>query len=158
MAAVRPITKRSGHVLIIWGDGFDEAVAAVFTTELRRAGLPVKVVGLMGRQATGVHGLLLGADLTLSDALPIAHQAIGVILPCTAATMRRIDNDPRVYDLLQQACANDAMLMIQHTSVLSESRIKHLVTSEHSVSLYGDTDNLTAYARNLAAALLNQSG
>ncbi|RIK41122.1 MAG: hypothetical protein DCC55_12925 [Chloroflexi bacterium] len=158
MAAVKSTTKRVGHVLIIWGDNFDEAAAAVFATELRQAGLPVKVVGLVGRQAIGLYGLLLGADLTLGDALLVAHQAIGVILPCTAATVQRIDNDPRVYELLQQACANGAPLIIQHADALRESRLKHLPVLQENINIYGEQADLIAFARTLAISWQNRAG
>jgi hypothetical protein len=55
----------SDLILLLWSDRFDEAATAIFATELRQAGLAVKVVGLAGHQAAGSSGLVLGADLTL---------------------------------------------------------------------------------------------
>ncbi|MCL4863782.1 MAG: hypothetical protein KJZ93_30530 [Caldilineaceae bacterium] len=156
MAGARPTTASTGNVLILWGGGFDEATTAIFASELRQAGLPVKVVGVVGRQAAGLHGLRLGADLTLGDALLLAHQAIAVVLPCTAATMRRIDNDPRVCDLLQRACANDAALVVQDAGVVAVSCIRGLTSSGQSIIAYSDADDLGAFVRGLAAAWLSR--
>lgn len=156
MAGARPTTTSTGNVLIFWGGGFDEAATAIFASELRQAGLPVKVVGVVGRQAAGAHGLRLGADLALGDALLLAHQAIAVILPCTAATMRRIDNDPRVCDLLQRARANDAALVVQDADVMAVSCIRRLTAGGQSIVTYSDAGDLIAFVRGLATAWLIQ--
>lgn len=156
MAGARPTTTSTGSVLIFWGGGFDEAATAIFASELRQAGLLVKVVGVVGRQAAGAHGLRLGADVTLSDALLLANQAIAVILPCTAAAMRRIDNDPRVCDLLQRACANDAALVVQDAGVVAAPCIRRLTLSGQSLITYRDADDLGAFVRGLAAAWLSR--
>ena len=43
------MTISDSHIFVLWGNGFDEAMTAIFVTELRRAGLRVKVVGLTQR-------------------------------------------------------------------------------------------------------------
>lgn len=156
LAAHGRATKRPGQVLILWSDYFDEVAATIFTTELREAGLAAKVVGLAGRQATGLHGVLLGADLTLADALRVAQRALGIILPCTAATVRRIDNDPRVYELLQRACQNGALVILQQADALAGSRLNDLSLPSGNVVVYGEADDLINFARTLALTLSNQ--
>src|SRR5690606_19106605 len=89
--------KSVAPALILWGEQFDAVATTIFATEFRKAGIRVELVGLVGPYAAGLHGLLLGTDISLGDALLLASQACCVIVPCSLATMRRIDNDPRVY-------------------------------------------------------------
>ena len=58
------------YVFVLWGDGFDEATATTFVTELREVGLPVKIVSLTAHQPKGKRGVALVSDLTLDQALP----------------------------------------------------------------------------------------
>ena len=49
----------SAQVLILWGHGCDEAIAAQFVTSFRQQGANVTLVGISGRRNTGAHGLTL---------------------------------------------------------------------------------------------------
>ncbi len=95
--------KPSDYIFILWGDKFEETALVTFATTLRDAGLHVKFVGLTGQRSTGKHGVVLCSDLALGQALALAEQAIGVIIPCSAATLSRIENDPRVLDFFQRS-------------------------------------------------------
>ena len=53
---------RDRYVFVLWGAQFDEAPATVFVSELRNAGINVKVVGLHGQHITGAHGISLKPD------------------------------------------------------------------------------------------------
>jgi putative intracellular protease/amidase len=108
------LTRRTGYVFILWADKFEEAEAAIFATELRRAGLPVKLIGLTGEWSAGIHGLALLSDLTLGEALPLASKELCVILPCHAATARRLENYPRVLDFFEQANLSGAQFVVKH--------------------------------------------
>jgi hypothetical protein len=143
----------SDLILLLWSNHFDEAAAAIFATELRQAGLAVKVVGLSGQQAAGACGLVLGTDLTLSSALRLAHRAIGVILPCTPATVQRINNDPRVQELLERSCRNRARLVIQQANGLANSWLSQLPIASDYILSYDDAENLITFARTLARSL-----
>lgn len=90
------------YIFVLWGDQFDEAAAVLAITQLREAGHCVKVVGLNGACVKGAHGLGLLADLTLDQALPLADQAIGVVIPCTITGLARVENDPRVGAFLRK--------------------------------------------------------
>ena len=46
------------YIFVLWGNGFDETTATIFITELRRVGLPVKLVGLSQRRSAGVMWIL----------------------------------------------------------------------------------------------------
>ena len=72
------MTKPVQYVFVLWGKGFYEASATIFVTELRRAGLRVKVVGLTQRRTSGAFGLALVPDVTLDQILLAASHARGV--------------------------------------------------------------------------------
>jgi hypothetical protein len=122
---------------------------------LRDAGLAVRVVGLSGWQAIGQQGLLLGSDWTLERALSLATPVSGVILPCTPATVRRIDKDPRVYQLLAQASATQPLVVLQTAAAVDGSQLEALPIPKENIIVYCETDDLIALARTLALMLLN---
>lgn len=90
-------------------------MATIFVTELRAAGLPVKLVGLHAQQLGGAHGLSLLPDLTLGQALALAGQAASVIMPCTAGELLPFKIDPRLADFLSRARANNALFVIKES-------------------------------------------
>lgn len=103
--------KGGRYIFVLWGDYFDEAAAAIFVTELRRAGLRVKVVGLTQRPISGAHGLVLTPDLSLAQALPLAKQALGLIIPCALSVAQQLWHDPRLADFITQLRAGGARLV-----------------------------------------------
>lgn len=90
-------------IFVLWDDHFDETIATLFITGLRKVGQRVKVVGLSGPQGRGASGLSLLADMTLSAAIPLLAQVSHVIIPCGVKDLRRLENDPRVVEFLTQA-------------------------------------------------------
>lgn len=52
-------------VYILLAEGFEEAEALIPADLLRRAGLPVSLVGLNAATVAGGHGIAVAADLTL---------------------------------------------------------------------------------------------
>jgi len=156
MAAHRPSSaKNSDYVFILWGDKFEEAEAAIFATELRRTGLCVKLIGLAGQRSTGVHGLVLLSDMTLGEALPLAHKAICVVIPCNAATAKRIENDPRILDFFQQANLNGAQFIMKQVDAIAEPFAAKLLIPTDSIMTYAEDDELTGFARHIAGVLLD---
>ena len=87
--------KRQGDIFVLWGHRFDEATATILITELRKAGLRVKVVGLTRQLASGSYGLALVHDLTLEQALPLAHQTCCLIIPSKMPGIKRLEKNPR---------------------------------------------------------------
>lgn len=134
--------RMANYVFILWGDNFEEEVATIFATELRRTGVGVKIVGLTGLQATGVHGLVIAADLTLGQALPLADKAICVIAPCSAVTLQRSEDDPRLPQFFQQALANQTHLVVSHNSVIKQTSLNMLVTPTTKVTIYSESKSL----------------
>ena len=154
MAASKLHSSRTTHyAFIFWGDKFEEEVTTIFATELRRAGVCVKLVGLAGLRATGVHGLVISCDLTLSDALPLAKQAICVVLPCSLTTIKRIENDPRIREFFKQAGDNQAHFVIQYTEVMEHLLLQSLSVLGPSFAVYTADPDLIQCAREVARSL-----
>ncbi|MCB0097446.1 MAG: hypothetical protein KDE46_17065 [Caldilineaceae bacterium] len=101
------------YIFVLWGAQCEEAPAAIFVSELRAAGLRVKVVGLDGIHANGTHGLALLPDITLSQALPLARLASCIILPCAPATLQRMAGDPRLQEFVMLAQAEQALFVVE---------------------------------------------
>lgn len=150
----RPYPARiSDYVFVLWGDKFEEAEATIFATELRRAGLCVKLIGLAGRRATGVHGMVLLSDLTLGEAMPLASQAICIILPCSAAIAARIEDDPRILGFFEQANHNAAYFVLKQADSIEKLFVaKHAIPVER-ITTYFSNDDLTEFARYIAGIL-----
>jgi len=81
----------------LWGEYFDEQLAITAITSLRAAGLPVKIVGLRGQQVAGWHGVALATDMTVAQALPLAHKASSVVISCHTPHAAQISNDPSLH-------------------------------------------------------------
>lgn len=100
------------QVLVLWGYGCNEAVAAGFVAAFRQQGTNVTVVGISGRRNMGAHGLTLQPDILLSEALVLANSVDLVVLPCAASAATVLDSDPRLRDLCQRAATNGARFII----------------------------------------------
>lgn len=106
-----------GQVMVLWGHGCNEAVAAGFVTLFRQQGANVALVGLSGRRNIGAHGLALQPDLLLSEALALADKVDLVILPCGEGPLAALDTDPRLRSLCRRAQANGADFLISEEAV-----------------------------------------
>ncbi len=89
---------------VLWADRFDETLAALFVAELRQP-------------SSGAYGLTLVPDLTLEQALPMAHQASCVVIPCGDAGLKRLKNDPRLQAFLAMTCSAGATLVVNQSGV-----------------------------------------
>ncbi len=145
--------RSSHHAFILWGDKFEEEVTTVFATELRRAGLSVKLVGVAGPKAAGAHGLVISCDLTLSDALLLAQQAICLVLPCSVTAIKRIENDPRVHQLFQLIGQNQGQFIVQHAAAIEHLAAQPLAVSQATFAVYNEGQDLIGFARRLAGEL-----
>ncbi|MCP4289824.1 MAG: DJ-1/PfpI family protein [Gammaproteobacteria bacterium] len=134
------------YIFVLWGDHFEEAVATIFVTELRKAGLRVKVVGLSQRRTRGAHGLSLVPDLTLEEALPLANRTACLIIPCPATGLNRLASDPRLADFLHQAQANQATIVVGNGPIQSD--LLPMIPTQ--VTRYPGQEDLVAFAREVA--------
>ncbi len=100
------------YIFVLWDDGFDESVATIFVTELRQAGLLVKVVGLTLRQTSGAHGLALLPDFSLDQALSLATQTVCLIIPGPVQRYHRPAHDPRLDQFFEGVGANQAHFVL----------------------------------------------
>lgn len=146
------MSKQPTYVFILWGDDFEETPATIFVTELREAGLRVKVVGLTPQRINGAHGLALLPDLSLDQALPLAAQTICLIIPATAAGLKRLTNDPRLPDLCHRAQANQAKFIIGPLNP-TDLTASDLFPPTADVITYPASETLIPFARDVAGRL-----
>jgi len=85
-------------VYLILADGFEEIEALAPVDFLRRAGIPVKVLGLNALQVCGAHGVSVAADALISDV--DFSDADAVILPGGMPGTKNLDSDPRLDGIL----------------------------------------------------------
>jgi len=123
-------------VFVLWDTHFEELAATILLTTMRAAGLRTELVGLTSREAAGTYGMILQCDLTLSEALPLAVQAMCVILPCSSAILSRVENDPQLYLFLQRSLVNTPIWVVQDHHILSQSSFQGLLTPSLEVVSY----------------------
>ena len=147
-----------GYIFVLWADNFEEVAATVFISELREAGLRVKVIGLTGPRSRGAHGLVLVPDLTLDQALPLACQASCLVIPCLASNFKGLKNDPRLSQFFEQVRLVQARFIINETFLAD---LFSLVSWTHPVSelllVYPDNQEMVDFARKLIELLVNNS-
>lgn len=147
--------KIQDYIFVLWGNQFDSLAATVFLTQLREAGLRVKLVSLARQSTTGTYAVTLVPDLTLEQALPLANKAKGVIIPCGSLAPPQLLNDPRLEDFFRQAQAGGAKFVMGQTSNLAfDSLFPPL--SDHQIVIYPADEDLVSFARQLAILLSNQ--
>ena len=145
-----PVPKADETVFILWGNGFDEITTTIFVTELRRAGLRAKIVGLTRRRSTGAYGLVLEPDLTLEMALSLAASAICLIVPFASSGHKRLANDPRLSEFSDLVQANHARFIL---GPLDETDLGLFPPAINKVVIDMESEDLIKFARNLARSL-----
>lgn len=150
------MSKNRDYVFVLWGDQFEEIAATIFVTELRAAGLRVKLVGLTPPPISGLHGLVLTPDLTLDQALPLTSNTICVVIPCRSLILKRSGNDPRLREFLERAQAYQAKLVIRRSNETNEvDRV--LFSAIGQVMVYPSNEDLIEFTLELAGFLLRLS-
>ncbi len=147
------MSQHNRYVLVLWADQFEEVPAAIFVTELRNAGLRVKVVGLTSRPSSGSHGLALTPDLTLDQALAQASQAICLIIPQTVQGLHRLNHEPRLQKFFDLAYYHGARLVIGAPGSPSPGEKVDLLPPAAQWMLYPEGEALLKFARVLADLL-----
>jgi hypothetical protein len=144
-------------VFVLWSHYFEEAPAVLFITELRQAGLCVKVVGLRGAQAPGVHGVVLQPDLTLGQALRLVQRASCVVLPCPAKRIRALQNDPRLLEFFQQAAANGALCVLAQDEPAKNDAMPSPLACFDQILYYPTLETLLPFIQEVLCALGQRS-
>lgn len=134
------------YIFILWADQFEEAVATIFLTEFRRAGLSVKFVGLSHPWTKGAYGLILVPDLTLEQALPLASKVICTVIPCKSSRLKHLQADPRMQNFLMEGQANQAIFIFEQKLI----GLNQLPISLENVITYPENEVLVEFARSLA--------
>lgn len=147
------MVSSGGWVAVLWGNNFDERAATIFVTELREAGLWVKMVGINPLHISGSHGVVLIPDFTLDQALAAAHDVIGVIIPYASPGIKRLKNDPRLQMFCEQAQANGAKFIVGpvFSPHLAEADL-FPVTIENPI-FYPSSETLAKFARQMVGLL-----
>ncbi|MBX3015365.1 MAG: hypothetical protein KF832_27845 [Caldilineaceae bacterium] len=143
---------------VLWGELFEEIPATIFTVSLRQVGLCVRVVGVNGLSAVGRNGMLIHADLSLNDIGPLLDQAACLILPCSRAAIKRLENDPRVHALLTRCAQHGAKFVVYDRSVVNQSILHTLAIPRQDIVTYTQVDDLMALGRTVATSLLHKEG
>ncbi|MFZ2359376.1 MAG: DJ-1/PfpI family protein [Anaerolineae bacterium] len=128
-------------VFVLWADRFDETLAALFVAELRKAGLRVKLVSLAGQPSPGAYGLTLVPDLSLEQALPLAQQASCVVIPCGAAGLKRLKNDPRLQEFLVETHSAGATFIVHQSGAADLERCAWPFASRPEPVVYSDGED-----------------
>ena len=97
------MSKSKQYTFVLWGNGFEESMAAVFISELRQANRRVKLVGLTQRPTRGAYGLSFTPDISLDQALSLAASAVWVVIPSRSASFGPLLADPRLPAFFQAA-------------------------------------------------------
>lgn len=138
---------------VLWETSFEETPATIFVTELRRAGLRVKVVGLHSKPTAGAHGLALSPDLTLEKALLLAAQARCVIIPYGAVSVQQLSYDPRIRIFLEQTHHQGAQLITNPAGVTALRSLHWLPSITKGIKIFPADEALFTFVRTLATTL-----
>lgn len=138
-------------VVVLWGAWFEEAVASIFITELRRAGLPVKLVGLRHYPVAGQHGLRLVPDWSLEQALERADEVLALIVPCDKRGLQPLRRDPRLAVFIEQALRHRLRVLVAHLDLSATSLLPAQVAC--TLYWYPDIPDLVDFVRMLALRL-----
>lgn len=145
--------KTRDRCFILWADRFDEAVAAIFVTEFRKAGLRTSLVRAAGQSDTGANGLTLVPDMSIDDARVLAERAACVVIPCNSPAIQQLRSDPRVDEFLDAALAHDVTLVVGQEA----NELASWAASPGSacLMLYSDHQSVLQLARRIANQLVN---
>lgn len=154
MLMTNSIEKRLNYVFVLWANNFEELVATTFITQMREKGFHVKVVGLNGKIARGLHGLTLAADLTLGQAQTMIERVICVILPCNKVGLQPFEDDPRLYDFLDKVNHQNAKVVVGDLSKTDLRKSKLLHNFADGVTACTDVTYLLSAAQEIGADLL----
>ncbi len=140
--------KFKDYIFVLWGNGFDSLATAIFVTQLRKAGLRVKLVALSRRNIRGTQGLTLLPDMTLEQALPLIKQVSCLIIPPHRGN--KLLNDPRIEKLIEQI---DSALFVSPFDTTIKIEDKEQITYTPTP----DYQDLISFSKQLSICLMGPS-
>ncbi|MEZ4769917.1 MAG: DJ-1/PfpI family protein [Caldilineales bacterium] len=143
--------EKRDRCFVLWADRFDEAAAALFVTEFRKAGLKTNLVQVTGQHTTGANGLALVPDMAIDDARALASRAACVVVPCDTAAVRQTSSDPRVAAFLSEALASGVELIIGERAI--ELAPWNGSLAQATVRSYSAEQSVQRFARRIAHRL-----
>ncbi|MFQ5611571.1 MAG: DJ-1/PfpI family protein [Anaerolineae bacterium] len=93
--------KHKKQIYLFLIEGFEEGEAGIAVSELREAGLPVKVIGQTRQAVRGAHGLMVNTDLSLEQALLNCQNTTNLLIIGDRRWPYRISSDPRASRLVK---------------------------------------------------------
>ena len=147
------MTKMRDCCFVLWADRFDEAAAAIFVTEFRKAGLRTSLVRAAGQSDTGANGLALVPDMSIDEARALADRAVCVVIPCSTAAIQPLRTDPRDSDFLSEALADNATLVVGQE--VDGQAWWSGSSGPAEVTLYSHQQSVLRLARRIARQLAN---
>lgn len=141
------------YIFILWGNYFEEVAATIFTTQIRKAGLPVKVVGFSSKQTKGIYGMVLRPDLTLEQALRLASEVVCLIIPCTKLGLKTLVTEARLGKLLNQIKTNQGIFVIGALNDEDLTKVLPASIQIENVLVYPGNETLFAFASDVARQL-----
>ncbi|MCB0200544.1 MAG: hypothetical protein KDI03_10810 [Anaerolineae bacterium] len=145
------MTRTRDCCFVLWADRFDEAVAAIFVTEFRKAGLRTSLVRAAGQSDTGANGLTLVPDIGIDESRALVDRAACVVIPCSTAAIQQLRIDPRVTDFLHEALVDDVRLVVGQQTDGRASWSESFGSAE--MTLYSDQQSVPRLARRIAHQL-----
>ncbi|MCB9077431.1 MAG: DJ-1/PfpI family protein [Anaerolineaceae bacterium] len=139
------MSRSDATILVLWADGFQEATATIFVTELRRTGVRVKIIGSTRQQIKGSYGLAIAPDLTLSQADSLLPQTTRLIIPTTLSAVGRLKNDPNLTAFLEQIEHYQIPILIGGQATEPPMFLKSTITI-----FPADSEALVGFARQVA--------
>lgn len=145
------MSNKRDHCFVLWADRFDEAAAAIFVTEFRKAGLRTSLVRAAGQNDAGANGLALVPDMSIDEARAVADRSVCVVIPCNTAAVQQLCMDPRVAEFLDVALTDDGKLVVGQQALGAAPWKAPLAAAE--VTLYCDQQSMLRLARRIAHQL-----
>ena len=96
-------------VYILLGKGFEEMEAVAPGDVLRRGGVPLRYLGVGGKEVSGAHGITICADAVLDESMPVSPEDVFVI-PGGMGGVESLEASKAVSAVLQRAAETGAQL------------------------------------------------
>lgn len=144
------------RVYILVAPGFEEAAVIYCLTQLRQAGLPVSLVGLMAGQIAGWHGLSICPDLTLDEV--DAHEPMKLaVIPGGQQCATALLTDPRVHRLLHTLIAQEGRVGVMDTAIPVITQFGLLPESMDGYYVMQNEEGMDCFLTELVSLMLNNS-